>query len=47
MTVLRRVARRADEISRQARGGQGSDLEHWLQAEREVFEQQDIRLILS
>ena len=32
-----RVARRADEISRQNAADRGADLERWLQAERECL----------
>lgn len=32
------VAQRADELSQQSGGSRGRDLEHWLQAEREIFE---------
>jgi hypothetical protein len=42
--VLQRIARRADELFGQGGRNRGSDLEYWLQAEREVFEQKDMRL---
>lgn len=32
-----RIARRADELSRSGSGVRERDLEHWLQAEREVL----------
>jgi hypothetical protein len=35
------VARRADKLSEEAGNAPGHDLENWLQAEREVFEQHD------
>jgi hypothetical protein len=34
----RRIARRADELSRQLGVDRGQALEHWRQAEREVWE---------
>jgi Protein of unknown function (DUF2934) len=36
-SVLRRIARRADELWRAGGRVHGTDLECWLQAEREVF----------
>ena len=33
-----RVAQRADELSQRDGCERGRDLEHWLQAEREIFE---------
>jgi hypothetical protein len=35
-----KVAKRADNLWRSAGYGSGEDLVHWLQAEREVLEQQ-------
>jgi hypothetical protein len=32
-----RVARRADQLSLKHGGSRGRDLEHWLQAEREIL----------
>ena len=33
-----KVAQRADQLSGEAGGGRERDREHWLQAEREIFE---------
>jgi hypothetical protein len=35
--LLLRVAQRADQLAHAAERGREHDLEHWLQAEREMF----------
>lgn len=40
----RRIARRADELSREFGFDRGRALDHWRQAEREVFESEALEL---